>query len=111
MNDYDLNHEICSLWGIHHRGDRRPPNHDMKNFAFVNDLLQDRGCRLYGSYGEKKCKHTDSSSKSSSDCSEQGIGRSALDKRSGKKSKLQEDWENQNKLKTRAVKRGTRGQR
>lgn len=99
MYDHDLNYKICSMWVFHYRGDKRLPNHATKSFAFVNNMLQDRDCHLYKKYGEKKFKRAYSSSKSSSDCSDQGTEHSALDKRSGMKRKLQEDWEEQNKPK------------
>ncbi|KAF3047901.1 hypothetical protein E8E11_000454 [Didymella keratinophila] len=111
MSDHDLNHEICSLWGLHHAGDKRGVNHDEKNFHYVNDLLQDRGCHNWKSDGKNHCKLTDSSSPSTSDCSDQERGRSGLTKRSGKKGKLQKDWEKQNKLKSKAEKHARRWQK
>lgn len=102
MSDQDLNHNICSLWGLHHGSDKRGVNHGEKNFHCVSDLLQDRGYHDWKSDGRNHCKLTDSSSLSSSDCSDQERGLPAPAQHSVKKSKLQKDWETRNKLKIRA---------
>ncbi|KAJ4406367.1 hypothetical protein N0V91_004575 [Didymella pomorum] len=90
MRDQDLNHNICSLWDLHHGGEERGVNHDEKNFHYVNDLLQDRSCHNWKSDGSNHCKYTDAKRTS-------GFGTVQR-----KKSRLQKDWAKRDKLKTRA---------
>lgn len=111
-SEQDLNHEICRLWKKESKGWKRPPMKGEKNFAFVNGVLEGRGCHEYArdtSDGPHRThyNHTDSSTVSSSDCDAPTFPES-WQKRSEKKSELQKEWREKNELKRKAKKHGER---
>ncbi|KAF1919019.1 hypothetical protein BDU57DRAFT_527121 [Ampelomyces quisqualis] len=47
MSDKQLDIALCKLWGKHAKDFDRGPNHKHPDFSYVNDMLEDHGCKGY----------------------------------------------------------------
>lgn len=45
QSDAELNRALCNLWGQHAKDFDRGTNHNHPDFSYVNDMLEDHGCK------------------------------------------------------------------